>query len=357
MKNRLRPTVTILIITMGCLGLSGQKSSQDHSYPIIPLNINFWNYWDHYWITWLDDHPVYEAIELTTFDNPENPDYKLIRVFLSEKSGRKLQYYYLNDSADYNRTRANAFLREFNYEISGGHNKPKDLKLSFKDKDDVEIKWTIDFNENETLKQHRKGPTPSIHSVGYILLHHLRTRTASTSQSHVTFDGKDFASNGNDQRKSWYNKDVYSAVVIFGQNKYYVEEKEISNSWGRHFKPSSDNAGLYKSNKIAPHNYIGLKVNDQNSLEYYQQLSFGHAFRYSFEPPLPSYATALDGEVLDFKVSFDDKEVMNGEIRITKDEDELILIWKPMSPEWATWRMFKSILKFNEKGYDLTVYE
>ena len=109
---KFRYTVGLLLIVFSIQLLEAQvkdNPGDTRKYPVIPFNTNFWNYWDHYWATWLDDHPKYEMIEVTTYDNPKSPNYKLVRVFLSEKSGSKLQYYYLNDSIDIKRSLANSF--------------------------------------------------------------------------------------------------------------------------------------------------------------------------------------------------------------------------------------------------------
>jgi hypothetical protein len=94
---------------------------------VVPLNTNFWSYWTHYWTTWLPDHPVYEMIELTAYENPEDPADYLVRVFLTEREGRKQQYFYLNDEDEVRRTRANAYFRQIMYRRSGPESGPSQV--------------------------------------------------------------------------------------------------------------------------------------------------------------------------------------------------------------------------------------
>lgn len=336
-----------------------QKSltSDNRNYPVVPFNTNFWNYWDHYWMTWLDDHPKYESIELTAFDNPENPDYKLIRVFLSEKDGEKLQYYYLNDSTSVERSQANSFYRDITYERRGNKNGPQSLYVKFKDKDDIEIEWEIDFDQTKRLKDPQKGLTPSVHSVGYVLLFHIAKKRIDTRNDKVLFDGVDFAyKNKIGGKRSWHNRETYSAVIIHGRNQFMVNGDTLSNTWGRTFAPIKGD--IYKSNMLAKENFIRFEVDNKNNIKSYEQISFGHSFQINFEPFLPNYQSASDGLVVNFSAGFDDlRGLMEGQIRVTKSEDGLLYNWKPSSPEWATWRSFKSIIDFNDTGYRLTTYE
>ena len=36
---------------------------------LLPINTNF-SYWDHHWIMWIPQHPVYEAVEVLSLDSP-----------------------------------------------------------------------------------------------------------------------------------------------------------------------------------------------------------------------------------------------------------------------------------------------
>lgn len=348
------------------IGLSSQVEKANvettKSYPLIPFNTNFWNYWDHYWTTWLDSHPKYEAIELTAFDNPKNPDYKLVRVFLSEKAGTKKQYFYLNDSTAVKRSRANTYYSDITYKKLGKKNEPKGLYVEFRDKDNELIKWTINFDDNQKLKKHTKGLTPSIHSVGYVLLYHLRLKTQSTFNDELLINGVDYTFKETalqkEGKRSWYNDGVYSAVVIFGGINFNIKDSIITNNWGREFKPLLENNLIYRSNRLGPENFIEFEVDSFNQIKTYQQKSFNHSFKFSFNPSLPSNLTAKNGQLINYTVSFDDnKKLMNGTIKIEKKDNDIIFYWTNKNPNWAVKRPFQSVLKLNDFGYRLITSE
>lgn len=348
----------ILMIWLILISTISQTNAQNKEHPIIPFHTNFWNYWDHYWTTWLDDHPVYEAIELTTFDNPKDSNEPLIRVFLSEKDGEKKQYFYLNDSSAVKRSRANSYYRDIIYKVEGKENKPQSLFLSFMDKDNKKIEWKINFDKNNELVKHEGGLTPSIHSVGYVILFHLRKQKNSTYNESLTIDGIDYSFENSPTalKKSWYNKGTYSSVIVFGKNKFFSDNKGLKSNRGRHFVKKD--ANTYESNEIGPENNISFKVNEANEITEYRHISYGKSLVFNFTAPLPNYKTAKDGQIIEFSVSFDDdQDLMTGEVRIMKSEEGLVFTWKPLYPEWATWRSFKSMVTMTDKGYDLVTYE
>ncbi len=349
--------VLVLLLTL-CSNLLCLGQTRDH--PIIPFTTNFWNYWDHYWTTWLNDHPKYEAIELTTFDNPKS-DYKLIRVFLSEKAGRKQQYYYLNDHAAVARSRANTYYRDIIHRRTGKPGGPQNLYIKFKDRDDQLIEWSIDFDANQKMVRHEGGLTPSIHSVGLVLLYHLRTKKADSKTDRVLFDGKDYSyanTKGVERRSSWYNSDTYSSVIVFGKNTFQVSPDSITDTWGRTLQRSPNNKLQYVSNDLGKENFIKFDVDKRNQITEYQHTSFGHSFTFSFNPALPCAATAKDGQVIDYFVSFDRySKLMTGKIYVLRNDDEIVLTWTHFSPDWAKTRSFKSSIKLDKNGYVLTTTE
>ena len=330
--------------------------SQAKSHPLIPFNTNFWNYWDHYWTSWLKDHPTYEAIELTTFDNPKS-DYKLIRVLLSEKTGIKRQYYYLNDADSVKRSRANAYLRDITYTRKGSPGAPQSLYVKFKDKDDQLIEWTIDFEKDQGMRDHDGGLTPSIHSVGLVQLFHLRTKKVESKTDRVLFDGKDYAFDAADGRSSWYNRDAYSSVIVFGKSAFEIQNDAMSDSWGRIYKRSKD-PSQFETGDLSKENFIRFDVDKLDQIRRYRHVSFGHSFTFDFKPALPSSATAKDGQVIQYNVSFDDHEnLMTGRILVSRTGSDIVFTWEHATPEWAKSRSFRSIIQLNPAGYSLTTAE
>lgn len=333
--------------------------------PLVPLNTNFWSYWTHYWATWLPDHPVYEMIELTAYESPDGSGNPLLRLLLTERQGRKTQYFYLNDRNEVERSRTNSFYSDLVYRRSGRSDGPQDLYVSFVDKDGVAIEWTIEFDSADELRVHDRGTTDSIHSVGSVLLFALRTRTVDTHRDRVLFDGVNFAHQGAAEddtpgTRSWYNPDYYSAVIIFGGLQFeYGEQGEVSNSWGRRFAPLPHAPGIYRSNLLGPDNFIWFETDDSNALKSYSHVSRGHALNFVFDPPLPPLPALRPGTSFRFGAYFDqDKPLMSGDIHVREREDGAVLLeWRPSVPEWAVDREFGSLIRGSASGYELLTGE
>ncbi|HYE27696.1 MAG TPA: hypothetical protein VEA61_05625 [Allosphingosinicella sp.] len=332
--------------------------------PLIPFNSNFWSYWTHYWATWLPDHPVYEMIELTAWENPKDPSDRLVRIFLTERAGRKRQYFYLDNEAETRRSRANSHFRDIEYSRSGGPGRPQNLLVAFTDKDGVPIRWRVTFGPEARLRDHGAGLTPSIHSVGGVLLFALRTRTADTHDDEVRFGGVDYASQrpAEDRTpgtRSWFNPDYYSAVLVHGKATFSWRDGVLTNSsWGRTFTPAGG-ARRFRSQVLGPDNFIRFDVDRHGGLRRYAHFSRGHSLNFAFRPALPAPARARDGDLVRFGVSFDDRRaLMTGTVRIARPEPGLLrLDWVPSGPAWAVGRDFRSELRLQGSGYELATAE
>lgn len=332
--------------------------------PMLPLNTNFWSYWTHYWTTYLPDHPIYEMIELTAYENPHDPSDVLVRVFLTERAGQKRQYFYLNDESEVRRSRANASYRDIVYRRTGPEGGPQNLYVEFMDKDGVSIQWTVVFPEGAALRDYDAGLTPSIHSVGSVMLFALRTRTIDTYDDRVLFDGANFAYDGaasdaTPGTRSWYNPDYYSAILLFGRIQFRQENGVLSNSWGRVFAPLPENPSVYRTDLLGPENFAQFELDNAGRMASYAHFSRGHSFDFAFDPPLPTLADAEDGAQFRFNVSFDGgRSLMAGDVRVHRTaSDTVILEWTPCGPEWAVDRDFWSIIRQQETGYELTLTE
>ena len=365
-RTRAVALATILAVA-GCA--HGEEAAQapppPDGPPPVPFNSNFWSYWTHYWATWLPDHPVYEMIELTAWENPGDPSDRLVRVFLTERAGRKRQYFYLDDEAETRRSRANSHFREIDYRRSGAPGRPQDLAVAFTDKDGVPIRWTVSFGPEARLRDHGAGLTPSIHSLGGVLLFALRTRTADTHDDKVTFGGVDYASRGAaDDRtpgtRSWYNPDYYSAVLVHGRAAFDWRDGVLVNrSWGRTFAPVAGDRRRYRSQPLGPDNFIAFETDRQGGLRRYSHFSRGHALNFDFRPAIPSPARAGGVGTVRFSVSFDGRPaLMTGQVRVARPQPDLLrLDWVPSGPAWAVGRDFRSELRWHAGGYELTTAE
>ena len=353
----------VVLAVVGVFLMSGNQSIQDPDHPLVPFYTNFWSYWDHHWMTWLPEHPVYEAIEVSTYDNPRDPDYKLIRVFLTEREGDKRQYFYLNNEEAVERSRANAFYREIKYRTEGAFGEPLNLYLEFRDKDDQLVEWSIEFEPGQQLRKNTGGLTPSIHSVGYILLFMLRDKTADTPDGRFVMGGVDYSFKGDPETttesyRSWYNHNYYSAVIVFGHQRHDYENGAITNTWGRSFRTSNEDPNTYVSNPLGHGNRIRIETNDRGEIQTYRHVSLGHSLRFDFDPALPTISSATSGQRIRYSVSFDDfRELMLGEVSVSERGDTLALRWQPSHPDWALDRPFESLILPDSSGYDLSVGE
>ena len=363
MRRQITRIATLLAVSLLSVApISAQDMRPWQTSPLIPFNTNFWNYWDHHWLMWLPEHPVYEAIELSSYDNPEDPDYKLIRVFLTEREGNKTQYFYLNDKEAVRRSRANAYYRDIRYRTEGKFGEPLDLYVEFRDKDDQLVQWSVHFEPGQQLRQ-REGLTPSIHSVGSILLFLLRDQTVDTPHGTFAMGGTDYSFKGDPKTtevryRSWYNHNVYSAVIVFGSSRFDYGEGRISNSWDREFQQLPGDGNVYVSNPLGYENEIRFETNDQGEIRTYSNISFGHSFRFDFDPALPTIASARSGQRIGYSVSFDEfKHLVRGEITVKREMNTLLLNWQHAEPDWARERPFESLIIPDGEGYDLRVNE
>lgn len=348
----------------GCASGAGAAAtpSSPREAPVVPFNSNFWSYWTHYWATWLPDHPVYEMIELTAYENPKDPSDVLVRVFLTERAGRKRQFYYLNDEGEVRRSRAAAHFREIAYRRSGPAGGPQNLQVSFTDKDGVPIEWSIAFDPSARMRDHGAGLTPSIHSLGGILLFALRTRTVDTHDDRAVFAGVDYAHKGGPEdrapgTRSWFNPDYYSAVLVFGRTGFTVKDGALANSWGRTFQPTPRNPRTYRTSALGrPDNFIVFDTDAKGGIRRYSHFSRGRSLDFRFKPAIPSLAHARDGQVVRFDASFDGRRpLMSGEVRVRRPgPDGMVLEWSPTGPAWALGRDFWSVVRAQDAGYEVT---
>lgn len=328
--------------------------------PIVPLNTNFWSYWHHYWTTWLPDHPVYEMIELTVYESPEDPEDILVRVFLTEREGQKRQYFYLNDEEEVGRTRANAYYRDIHYRRTGVPGGPQNLHVKFEDKDGVPIEWTITFDDGATLRNHDNGLTPSIHSVGSLLLFALRTKTADTRNDEILFAGENYAHNGVPQEevpsRSWYNQDYYSAVVLFGSRRFDYEDGALTNNRGRRFEPVDGNPRIFRTQLLGPENYVEIHLDEHGGTHQLSHYSRGHSLDFKIEPALPPSRDMMEGQTYRFTAGFEGgRDMMTGDLKTYRTENLVILEWTPTAPEWALEREFWTAIQLDDGGYSMRV--
>ncbi len=138
-----------LVICAAVLILTVTYPSYAQSPLLVPINTNF-SHWDHHWIMWIPQHPVYEAVEVLSVDNPRNPKHRLIRIFFTERAGGK-QVQYFSDAAVAKSWRGEAYFRDIEYRTEGAFGKPLNLSAKFKDKENRLVELTIQTAKGEAL--------------------------------------------------------------------------------------------------------------------------------------------------------------------------------------------------------------
>tara|TARA_R110002072_G_scaffold16850_11_gene65211 strand:+ start:3075 stop:4184 length:1110 start_codon:yes stop_codon:yes gene_type:complete len=355
----------MLVIALGCPApsLAQQEESEADRRavtepPLVPLITNFWSYWDHYWTTWLPDHPDYEMIEVTVFDG-EGRDTPLIRVFMSAREGAGEQIFYLNDRDVVERSRANARYADITYQRSGTPGAPQTLSLHFRDENGIAIDWSIDFSETAEMGPGADELTPSIHSIGGVLLFAHAAQRASTYRDSARFDGVEFAHQGPDDDalqgiRSWYNSDYHSAVAIFGVQQFRFDGESLSHSWGGTYSPEAGSGGdVWISEPRGPENVVRLTYED-GGLQAYAHYSHGRALVFDIEPSLPPLDAIIDGARHDFTAGFGEGSAhMRGALVTHRAGDVVVLEWRPDHPGWAIERPFFSLIQRENDGYYL----
>lgn len=368
MVNKMRVTLIglTLLVAFGCApsapvtqGDVAENRSQDSAAPpLVPLITNFWSYWDHYWTTWLPDHPVYEMIEVTVYEG-ENEGAPFIRVLLSEREGDSAQIFYLNDVDAVERSQANTRYADIEYQRSGEPGKPQNLEIRFFDEAGTRIEWSIQFADDVVMGQGSAELTPSIHSVGGVLLFAHAPRRAMTYQDSVRFDDIEYAHQGPDDDalegiRSWYNEDYHSAVAIFGVQGFNFDGETLSHSWGGRFNAESgSNSEIWTSELRSAENFVRL-IYEDGGLGQYAHFSHGRALTFDIEPALPSLGAITDGARHAFNAGFGAGYAhMSGTIVTHRAGGVVVLEWRPDHPGWALERPFYSLIQRTDDGYIL----
>ena len=289
----------------------------------------------------------------------ENGDDPFIRVLLSARDGDSAQIFYLNDRDAVEQSRANTRFADIEYLRSGEAGGPQNLEIRFLDEDGMLIEWSIEFADDVVMGQGSEELTPSIHSVGGVLLFAHAPRRATTYQDSVRFDDMEYAHQGPDDDalagiRSWYNADYHSAVAIFGVQQFSFDGEAFSHSWGGNYTaiPGS-NGESWISELRGAENFVRLNYED-GGLGQYAHYSHGRALIFDIQPPLPPMDEITDGAQHAFNAGFGAGYAhMNGTLITHRAEEFIALEWRPDHPGWAIERPFYSLIQRNDDGYIL----
>ena len=349
-------------------GLGGGAALTAPPLPLIPLATNF-SYFDHHWIHWLSDHPVYESIEAESYLRPDGKTF--IRVFLTERAGGKKQVFYFNDEevAKFWRP-AEAHFREIEFAAHGAPGEPPGLHVKLKDKDDQTIEWTMSFAPGTFLgKENQILTQTAAHGfdTAIMFLFYGNSQKALRSEIHI---GEYHAvldeehppkPNPNGQSGATHSSSAHVPLIALGATKLWREDEALATSNGRRLKVAehSDKGTLWRSEGFGVGGFSTVEVSTDSSgaVQSYRHSFPGHEFRFDFGPPLPSLDALKDGDRFQFRVTMDDhQDFVTGILKAKRTDDGADLEWQPQSPEWLGQYPWVSAIHGNSAdGYSLVL--
>ena len=329
--------------------------------PLVPLFTNY-SYFNHHWIHWLRDHPVYEAIEAQIYERPSGQ--RFIRVFLTERAPPKRQTYYFSDAGTVARwSTGRAHLRDFDLASSANAGGARDLVLRFRDAEGAPVEWTMEFEPGDRLVSFAAGLRPSAgHAADTAHIFHHYGNSAIARRSRLTIGSAaydyartqaDFTTRG---QKTGYSTDSYTPVMRLGDFACTGGAASLSCDQGRVFTPVAGAAGVWRT---APFGFGGSNLVELrlagSAVASYTHRFDDHAFRFDFEPALPPLAALRGGESFAYAVSLDGRApVVRGRISATRAEGgDMVLRWSPETPHWMAAFPLTSRVTPRGAGYGL----
>lgn len=344
---------------LGAACASPQAGAAAAPAPLAPVFTNY-SYFDHHWIQWLPDHPVYEAIEAQVYDGPD--DRRFIRVFLTERAPPKRQTYYFNDAETAERwSGGRAFARDIDLDHTPNAGGAHDLTLRFADANGAPLEWTMRFDPTDAPQSYGAGLRPSQgHAADTAYIFHYYGRSAVAREARLSLDRESFIYRRDDADlarrgpKTGYTAGSYTPVVRLGVFACDQEGMALRCDEDRIFRPAA--GGL----RTAPFGYAGLSAVElqltQGAAAAYVHRFGDHSFRFDFSPPLPPLASLRGGERFAYSVSLDDDaNLVTGSIISARSGDDVVLTWTPASPAWMAAQPMTTIVSPRESGYTLSL--
>lgn len=318
--------------------------------PALPFNTSLYH-WNHHWFQWTPKHPVYESIEVMSQDNPNNPNYKLVWAFFTERAGKKRQVHYFNNAEvakNWGREGEETYFRDIEYETKGRYGSPLDLRVKFKDKDNKLVNWEALFDQKKDLQ--KAGLTDqSGHASASLFLIFFREKAVMTTNSKLTINKEDFSFQkpAGDRKYSFqcsYSFNIYTAIINYDSFTTDYQESTFKSSKGRFFKLAADRE-TYQSNSFGYQNVIELSASG-GQLSSYKHINQKNVFRIDFEPALPNFKSAVADKKIIYKMSLDDfSNIITGVLTVRKVGDDVVYEWKNQTPQWTKSYSFTSSVK------------
>ena len=324
--------------------------------PVIPLQTYF-SHWDHHWLAWIPDHPMYESIEVAVSARAARP--ALVWVWLTERAESKRQVHYFNDSALARLRGPAAHHREISYRVSGDAGGPLDLELRFKDLDDRDVELRVDVDPPRRFEPRSAGLTDqSGHAADRFFLVFFREKSAPASRVRLTIDGRSYAVDGDaavreHRFRAASSANVFVAVIPFGPSRFARDLTTLTMPTGVPLRRHTLRSGVtLLRNEGTGREVVSAEFDTREQLRWYEHAVGEHRFRITFDPALPA-----SGGSARYTMSLDDfGPLIHGIARVTGTADEWSIEWRHERPSWTSGYYFTSIVRaLSPSGYELTI--
>ena len=275
------------LISVSCA--TAQTPTEVAPAPLAPVFTNY-TYFDHHWIQWLADHPVYEAIEAQVYEGPGAQ--RFIRVFLTERAPPKRQTYYFSDAETASRwSGGRALARDISLEHGANAGGAQSMTLRLTDADSAPLEWRMTFEAGDALQGYGAGLRPSQgHAADTAYIFHYYGRSAVAREAALSIGGETFEYRRSEADvtrrgpKTGYTAGSYTPVIRLGAFACAGDSAVLRCDQGRVFTPMD--GGL----RTSPFGYAGLNAVEQRSTDgsvsSYLHTFGDHSFRFDFAPAL-----------------------------------------------------------------------
>lgn len=189
----------------------------------------------------MPEHPLYETIEVA-LSPPRADGRPVVRIWLTERAGRKRQTYYFNDEAIARTFGQEAHFADVRIDYRGRAGFARHLELAFEDKDRMPIRWEMNFPENQPVSTERAGlKAQNEHAAESVMLFWYTHKRADGGTGQARFGDIEYNMNANDRPgygyRAAYNEGASLAVFSYGEAEIVATPDGFSTSFGggRHF--------------------------------------------------------------------------------------------------------------------------
>jgi Reverse transcriptase (RNA-dependent DNA polymerase) len=353
---RLKIFACLLLLPLLTQPIKAEKSAQALPPLRIPFLVSF-SYWQNHWFLWMPQHPLYESLEVMSYEDPAHPRQPLVWAFFTERNGAKHQVHYLNDQAVVKSWGGEAYYRPIQYKSSEWSNGARNIDIEFTDKNGKTINFTADFSASLPLTTEHAGLTNQIgHDADSFFLIFFREKHTTSKTLQLLIGGKDYSFQETQATHSIrfhaaYSRNIYVATIGYGH--FHVTQNGKTSTISDCEVPRWNDTGRSWGGDESALGARSIVYTDTNgAMREYQALSHGHTFRMEFRPPLQS----APGQVSRYSISLDAlSDLVTGSVTTRQQGDEFVYQWRPEAPDWAAAIRYRSVLEPVQHGYAVDV--